>query len=631
MKRVSDADLGGLRTATSVDIPVASLARAIAQLPDCAPELAERARRLAARVEAQRFHIAVLGEFKRGKSTLVNALIGAPLLPTGVVPVTTVATEVQFASPRPEIRVILADDEARRISPAELQRYVSEHDNPGNRLGVRRVELEVETVLGAPGVVLVDTPGVASVHEHQTRAAHEVLAESDGAVVVLSADAPLSQSEERLLSALADRGGRVFVVVNKSDHLSCAELHELHAFLSPQLVRLLGAEPSVYFTSARRALETSGTDHEHGDPGFSAFRHDLESFLRDDLAAARAQAGATELGRLASTLSQSVIVERAAATFDVDALEERLARFRTAAAAVRRDFAADRLVLEHDVEEIASSVGSALAAGAAQAPARAWPQIEEVVQGLRGRALDRALDDAVARAVEDAFDPLRRAVEVSASAAWERAIARFTERLRERIVALCTAANTLFEVHLPDPVLPSVAEQHARFSYHFLQVESPGTSLARGLRAALPTERSRRKTLERARRRLASELDKHAGRARFDLVQRLDEVSRRFFTALSSELEQTESSILEAATRAQQALESTEAEQAAHEARRAHALALAHEAAQLAGTTGAPARDGSARDAPARDGSARDGSARDGSARDGRSDLDQTTSTGQGW
>ena len=74
---------------------LAELALAVEKLPGHG-DLATRVLRLAAKARAARYHIAVLGDFKRGKSTLVNALIGQPLLPSGVVPLTTVATEVHI-------------------------------------------------------------------------------------------------------------------------------------------------------------------------------------------------------------------------------------------------------------------------------------------------------------------------------------------------------------------------------------------------------------------------------------------------------------------------------------------------------------------------------------------------------
>jgi GTP-binding protein EngB required for normal cell division len=580
----------GLAPATAV----AGLARRMAALPGQPAAFAERALRLAERSDAQRFHIAVLGEFKRGKSTLVNALIGRRLLPSGVVPVTTVVTELHFGDGPEGVLVVFEDGSSREAGLEEIARFVSERDNPANELGVRRVEVRVGRRLGAPGAVLVDTPGLASVSERQTLAARQALTDSDAAVVVLSADAPLSESEGGLLSDLAGRGGEVFVVVNKCDRLSEPELAEVRDFLSGHLERLLGEGASVHYVSARRALEAAtggGPPGRATEPGFDAFRRDLDAFVGGDLAAERDRANAAELDRLAAALSEAVAVERAAAELDLAVLQDRLERFRAAAHDVRRAFAEDRLVLAHALSEIGEAVSESLRSGSAEAAQRAWPEVEASVAGLRGRALDQALDDAVAAAVTGSFDPLRRAIEAAADEGWERAAESLAGRLRQHVQALRTAAEALFAVHLPEAALPTLAGQRERFSYLFLQVESPGSSLARALRTMSRTERARHGMLVRARRRLVSELDKHAGRARFDMVQRLDTVSRRFVTAMAGELERTEASIVAAASSAQRALEASESQRAARENERSLALSVAAEARRLTdGARRAPQR-----------------------------------------
>ncbi|MGH9098611.1 MAG: hypothetical protein ACRDV8_00065, partial [Acidimicrobiales bacterium] len=222
-----------------------------------------------------------------------------------------------------------------------------------------------------------------------------------------------------------------------------------------------------------------------------------------------------------------------------------------------------------------------LVAGATHALGPAWSRVEASVSALRGHALDVALAEGVVGAVKDAFDPLRKEVETMAEEGWAKSAARFSDRILQHVQALRSAASTLFEVHLPEPALPTVAQQREQFSYLFLQVESPGSSVARTLRTIMPTRHARRSMLERARRHLASELDKHSGRARFDVVQRLDTVSRRFVTAMAEELEETETSILAAATSAQRALESTESRQAARDVERSLALTVAAEAEQV--------------------------------------------------
>ena len=65
----------------------------------------QRARGLVARLAADRFWLAVVGQFSRGKSTLMNALLGGAYLPMGAVPMTSVITTVRYGSrPRAIVR-----------------------------------------------------------------------------------------------------------------------------------------------------------------------------------------------------------------------------------------------------------------------------------------------------------------------------------------------------------------------------------------------------------------------------------------------------------------------------------------------------------------------------------------------
>jgi ribosome biogenesis GTPase A len=120
-------------------------------------EVAGRAARLADRLAQGRFHVSVLGEFKRGKSTVVNALLGRDLLPTGVLPLTAVATEVAFGESGASL--VHLDGTRCEVTVDELADFVTEARNPGNERQVARVEVRVPAELLRPGVVLVDTPG----------------------------------------------------------------------------------------------------------------------------------------------------------------------------------------------------------------------------------------------------------------------------------------------------------------------------------------------------------------------------------------------------------------------------------------------------------------------------------------
>jgi hypothetical protein len=90
----------------------------------------------------------VLGQFKRGKSTLLNAFLGAPVLPTGVTPVTAIPTFIKAGS-KAATRITFKDGKESLLTTIEseipdvLERYISEVKNPHNRLNVECVEIEV--------------------------------------------------------------------------------------------------------------------------------------------------------------------------------------------------------------------------------------------------------------------------------------------------------------------------------------------------------------------------------------------------------------------------------------------------------------------------------------------------------
>ena len=155
------------------------------------------------RLAAVRLRVLVAGEAKRGKSTLVNALLGRPLLPSGVTPLTAVATTVRYGEdPRAEVR--FADGHEEKHPLAALDDLVTERGNPRNRRGIAAVTAFVDAPVLADGVELVDTPGTGSVFTWDTDPVHQALETTDAAVFVLTADPPVSASERDLLARVGE-------------------------------------------------------------------------------------------------------------------------------------------------------------------------------------------------------------------------------------------------------------------------------------------------------------------------------------------------------------------------------------------------------------------------------------------
>jgi GTPase SAR1 family protein len=221
-----------------------------------------RIRALRRRLENEHLQLAVLGQFKRGKSTFINALLGADLLPTGVVPLTAIATFIAWRS-EPLI-VVHFKDESRAEefdagTPAAIRdvlfRFVAEEANPENRLGVERVELFYPADILIDGTVIIDTPGIGSTLQHNTEAALRVLPESDVAFFVVSADPPITEVELDYLRRLKSKTTRIFFVLNKADYLRSDDRRGVMDFLQKVLAQNFIEIPGMIFcVSARDGL-----------------------------------------------------------------------------------------------------------------------------------------------------------------------------------------------------------------------------------------------------------------------------------------------------------------------------------------------------------------------------------------
>jgi GTP-binding protein EngB required for normal cell division len=178
--------------------------------------------------------VAVLGQFKSGKSSFLNAVLREALFPVGALPVTAVITR---AVPGSQLvaRVTHLDGSAEEIAPARLSEFVTEAGNPGNRRQVAVVDVFTPAMRDWPGVRLVDTPGLGSVFAHNTETTRTWMPNVAVALVTVSADRPLSDEDRRLVAEARKTAPRVVVVLTKVDLLTDAERAEVAEFLDRTL------------------------------------------------------------------------------------------------------------------------------------------------------------------------------------------------------------------------------------------------------------------------------------------------------------------------------------------------------------------------------------------------------------
>jgi GTP-binding protein EngB required for normal cell division len=209
-------------------------------------------------------NIAVLGRFKAGKSSFLNHLLGRPLLPIGVVPVTSVVTEIQWGT-RERAEILFSDGRIDQATVDQIGDFISESQNPENSKQVARVCVELPSMGRYRGIRFVDTPGLESVFEHNTDASFEWLPNVGLALVAVGVDPPLSRHDIELIRNLSRYTPNISLLLTKVDVLDENERVQVREFVQKQLARYWNDSVPVFPYSVR--------------PGFEHLRAELDGSL----------------------------------------------------------------------------------------------------------------------------------------------------------------------------------------------------------------------------------------------------------------------------------------------------------------------------------------------------------------
>lgn len=297
------------------------------RLADLAVELeagpvAEEARELAARVAEGRFYVACVGQFKRGKSTLLNALVGHEVVPTGFVPVTAVPTVIRFGEAlRARVRMRDGSDGLwLDVAMDGLKEYVTEELNPENQKGVEGAEVYVPSPLLSGGMCFVDTPGLGSVWTGNTAATQAFIPHIDAALVVVGADPPIAGEELALVEAVGRQVRDLILVINKADRTSDAERAAAVKFtreiLEKRLRRPMG---EVFEVSAAERAENRGPVRD-----WEKLLASLRSLVEDSGRNLVRAAGERGLERLSEQLLATIGEDRDALVRPIEESERRI-------------------------------------------------------------------------------------------------------------------------------------------------------------------------------------------------------------------------------------------------------------------------------------------------------------------
>ncbi len=272
---------------------------------------------VAARIESVREHIAgggivdvvIVGQYKAGKSSLLNAILGRDLLPVDVLPATSVVTRV-IPGLADEVVVRFLDGSSRSYPTDRLADFVTEAANPDNAKGVERADLVVCESNAPAGFRFVDTPGLGSVFAHNSERAREWLPRIGVALVAIRVDQPVGEADLDLIRDLGEHTPDIAILLTKADLATKTQIEHVQAFTRQTLQARLGVEVPLIPVSVKRGAASSlDAIRRHltgSNAGVSAERsqriarhklnqlaHQCRVYLERELAAANAGEAAT--------------------------------------------------------------------------------------------------------------------------------------------------------------------------------------------------------------------------------------------------------------------------------------------------------------------------------------------------
>lgn len=510
--------------------------------------------RLLDKLRQNRFHLVVLGAFKRGKSTLINALLGDPILPTAIIPLTSVVTILTYGE-RLNIEVHFLNGQRRRISQSELVDYITEKGNPGNRKGVQEVEITYPSEYLRDGVRIIDTPGVGSVYSHNTEVAYNYLPQVDAAVFVVTVDPPLSQAEHEFLHDIRDYVHKLFFVLNKIDYVDEAERREALEFTAQMLQAELAAEQvKIFPMSAKMALDgkTNGHPELLEASLLPPFEEHLRQFLYREKGRVLLISCVSGALKAITDSTLALKVERQASGMPLKELEEKIARFDFELQGLEKEREMSLLLLDGRIKGVLAQVDADLETFKRETAARLRREVEATFHQKSRSALDlrKEMEDFLFAALRDVFTTWRRQEIEKLSQVLAETHQDFATRINAILERLTQLTARIFDFSLRGFAVEEVFTELKQFWFRFKEDPVGLEILQMTVTSLLPRALTKGLLLKKLLENVAELVDKHCGRLRYDFHQRFQEIARDFRQDWLAKIDDTTQSIRQALERA---------------------------------------------------------------------------------
>ncbi|EAX46384.1 Dynamin family protein [Thermosinus carboxydivorans Nor1] len=497
------------------------------------------------RVRLDRFNLVVVGQYKRGKTTFINALLGADILPTAIVPLTSIVTIMEYGE-QVEATVEFLDKAPQKIEIAALPQYITETENPNNFKNVKLVTITYPSPYLQGGLRLIDTPGIGSVFQHNTDVTYSFLQEVDAAIFLLSADPPISRDECQFLKDITKYVRKIFFIQNKIDLVNEKDREQSMNFsqkIIKQEVKL--DEIAIFPLSAKMALEGAITDNASliGKSKIGDFLHMLEQFLINERKQTLIKSAVLMGKQLLSEATLKIDLEMASLDMPINEIEQKLVRLREHAQGLSQDKQDVAYLLKGELDRFNTRMEQAINKFKAETIEQLKKKVRERFLKNTSRLEEQAINSFLAGAINEQFEIWQKNNEREIQDWLLTLKQRFEAKNRQLIDDMKRLASNLFHVDFTPSSLCVDLDQKSNL-YFLTEIPKPMFNSLGGFHKWLPVAWSKQIIIKRKLDELEELVDMNCGRIRHDLFTRTAKTIEEFRRRLEDSLDRMTADII---------------------------------------------------------------------------------------
>ena len=504
-------------------------------------ELQEEIEQLSSKIRNEKFYLVVLGLFKRGKSSFINSLLGKEVAPTAVVPLTSVITLIEYGE-KDYAKILFHDKTESIIDISQVDEYIAEEKNPHNKKNVELVTLFINSDI-LKTISIIDTPGVGSTLEHNTKTTYAFIEKIDAAVFIFSADIPITEIEAEFLKKLYQSVPKIIFVLNKKDIISQKDLDSILNFNRNVLKSICGEdEAKIFLLSAKQAIEGHKKQDRRliEESGIQNIIDEINSLLKNDKTEILSKSSLNRFNSILNQVNLFLEVQLQTLKTPIDKLQQQYSEFENSLKTMyesKDDF--DILILgkvkqlQDYVTETIYDYGKKLYNSIEQ---KVSINIYDYLEEIKKNGIIE-LQEQLFNYIEKSFDPLKEKLENEVIEKFQNILKDYSKGSNRFINELVKNLSELGTIHFEELISTFNLQIATCFYYSFQTAKLPSIFRYRFIRKITPNNFLAKVILNLLKENIMRNIDMNCGRINYDIRYKIQESFREFKYTLNKEIE----------------------------------------------------------------------------------------------